>query len=488
MAVRLAPLAGMLRARFNGYPSPRGMLRLPPRRFVPWIAGSAALVTAGIVGAVLIAAGGSSAGPAAKGTTRVQRGTVTSTVSAAGSAQPLASRGLNFSASGTITELNVKAGDMVAAGAVLARIDSTEAQQAVDEAATQVENAQAAVTKASSSASSSASTKPTTTNAALGGVGDRFWVVAAMDCGSASPSATSSESPSASASASPSPSASASACVPCGCSSKPTGPSQTGGAGQTGVPGQTGRPGQTGSQGAGQGGGGATRSGAGAGGSGQAGAGAGGAGGAGAGDSLFSAEEQLNNAQLTLKQAQTKLAGTTITAPVAGKILSVGGVLGGTASVSSSGFIVLAGTSDVAVKAQFTEAEVAKLAVGQKVKITLPNRDDGELDGSVLQIDPAGTTSNKLVRYAALVTFDQAPAGLLYGQTANVAVITSSAENVLLVPATAVFDRKGSAGTVTVLSGGRSSRRTVQIGLRGDVSTEVRRGLAEGETVLTAGR
>jgi RND family efflux transporter MFP subunit len=198
---------------------------------------------------------------------------------------------------------------------------------------------------------------------------------------------------------------------------------------------------------------------------------------------LLSAQQRLNNAELTLTQAQARLDGTVITAPIAGKILSVAGSIGAS---GGSNFIVLAGTSDVVVRAQFTEAEIAHLALKQPAKITLPDQTGTTYTGSVIQIDPAGTVSNRLVRYGALIAFDTAPANLLYGQSADVAVTTQSATDVLHVPSTAISDRKGATGTVFVQADGHVEKRTVQLGLRGDVDTEVKGGLAEGDEVLTS--
>jgi multidrug efflux pump subunit AcrA (membrane-fusion protein) len=62
------------------------------RGLVWWIAGGTAVVLAS-VGALAALAGDGDAKHAATTTTRVQRGTVTTTVSAAGTAQPLQSRG-----------------------------------------------------------------------------------------------------------------------------------------------------------------------------------------------------------------------------------------------------------------------------------------------------------------------------------------------------------------------------------------------------------
>jgi HlyD family secretion protein len=223
-------------------------------------------------------------------------------------------------------------------------------------------------------------------------------------------------------------------------------------------------------------------------GTGAAGAGAGAAAGrASTGDSLMSAQQQLTNARLALQLAQDKLTGTTIAAPIAGKVLSVAGTVGAQQSPDGSGFIVLGDLTDTAVRAQFSEADVASLAVGQPATITLPNQDSKQVQGKVSQIDPAGTTSGRLVRYGVLVAFDAVPADLLLGESANVAVTTASAGNVLYVPSAGVTATSNGVGTVTVRTGGHDERRTVRIGLRGDQDTEIQSGLGEGDELVTSG-
>jgi multidrug efflux pump subunit AcrA (membrane-fusion protein) len=355
-----------------------------------WLAGGAAVLAVAVVVGVLLT-GGEKAAPAKAGTTKVTRGSVSTTVSAAGTVQAQQSRTLGFTGSGTLTELNVKPGDVVAAGAVLARIDATAAQESVDAAEEGVDSAEDALDRAET-AQAAATTAATTA--------------------AATPSATTSRTPGA----------------------------PSGGQNSTG--------GQNSVQ--------------------------------SASDNLLSAQQRLNNAKLTLIQANAKLAGTVITAPVPGKILAVNGTVGSNAGTS---VITLAGTGDVVVKAQFTEAEVAHLKVGQVARVTLPDNASAKLAGKVIQIDPAGTVSNRLVRYAALVAFDTVPGTLLYGQSATVAVVTASADDVLSVPSTAVH-----GGKVVVRVNGRDEERTVETGLRGDVNTEIKSGLAEGDEILTAGR
>jgi multidrug efflux pump subunit AcrA (membrane-fusion protein) len=363
-----------------------------------WLAGGAAVLAVAVVVGVMLT-GGDAVAPAKAATSKVTRGSVTTTISASGTVQAQQSRTLGFTGSGTLTELTVKPGDVVAAGAVLARMDSTAAQESVDAAQESVDSAEDALDRAETAQATATST----------------------------PTATASRSAGA----------------------------QTGtqGGAQTGT--------QTGTQSGGQGGSGANSI-------------------QNASDNLLSAQQRLNNAKLSLVQANAKLAGTVITAPVAGKVLAVNGTVG---SNAGSSVITLAGTGDVVVKAQFTEAEVAHLKLGQVAKISLPDNASAKYDGKVMQIDPAGTVSNRLVRYAALISFDKVPDTLLYGQSATVAVVTASADDVLSVPSTAVHD-----GKVVVRVNGKDEERTVETGLRGDVNTEIKSGLAEGDEILTAGR
>jgi HlyD family secretion protein len=396
----------------------------------------------------------------------VKRGTVAVTASAAGTIQAAATRGLSFSMTGTVTELDVKAGDTVTAGQVLAKIDNTDAQTAVDTAQTQVNSAQDALTKAESTASAT----PTT---ASGG----SCQLAGYTSSSPSPSSTPTTSPTVSPTTSPRAST----------SPKASSTGRTGTGGSTGG-GSTSRSTCGTSTGGGSTGGGSTGGGSTGGGS----TGGGSTGGSRTGggsttDSVFSAQQQLNNAELALQQAQQKLAGTVITAPIAGKVLSVAGVVGSTESPGSSGFIVLGGVSDTEVTASFTESDVAHLAVGQPTSITLPDRTGQPYTGKVSQVSPVGTTSGQLVRYAVLIAFDQVPADLLFGQSANVAVTTQSVSDVLYVSSSAVTGIQNGTGTVTVRSGGHDQQVAVHIGLRGDQYTEIQSGLTQGQSVVTGG-
>ena len=396
--------------------------------------GIAALAAAGLAAGVatLAHAGRQPAAGPATTLTAVQRGRVTVDVAAAGTVQAAQTRGLSFGLAGSVTQLQVKPGDLVTVGEVLARIDDSAATTAVDGAQTALTSAQDNLTKVQATATATAAATPTPARTCAPSAAPT------SHAPSSSPSSRpgSSPGPSPSPSHTPSPARSTAAC-----------PTQA------------------------------------AGGGGAAGGGAAGGGGGGGGDPLFGAQQQVNNAQLALWQAQQRLAGTVLAAPIGGKVLAVNGSVGTTETPGSTAFIVLGSVTDIQVRAQFSEADVAAIAIGQAATVTLPNHAE-KLTGRVSQIDPAGTASGQLVRYGVLVAFDKPPTELLYGQSANVTVTTAGIDDALYLPSVAVTGVSAGSGTVTVRSSGRDERRTVRVGLRGDQYTQIVSGLSQGDQVV----
>src|SRR5262245_17805515 len=142
--------------------------RGPVRRRVLWSAGITAGVAVLAVVIVLVSHG-RAAKPVVSSTTAVQRGSVSLAVSAAGTIKAANTRGLSFSVAGTLTEVDVKAGDAVTAGQVLGKIDPTDTQASVDSAQSRVDDAQSAVDRAEATAALPACpTPPPTTPPASG--------------------------------------------------------------------------------------------------------------------------------------------------------------------------------------------------------------------------------------------------------------------------------------------------------------------------------
>ena len=94
------------------------------------------------------------------------------------------------------------------------------------------------------------------------------------------------------------------------------------------------------------------------------------------------------------------------------------------------------------------------------------------------------TSSTGATTYPVTVSLP-ANASVLDGSVASVALVTSSAENVLAVPSSAVHTT-GTRHTVQVLENGKVQDVTVQVGTVGDTWTEITNGLSAGQEVVLA--
>ncbi|MFG1994752.1 efflux RND transporter periplasmic adaptor subunit [Actinoplanes sp. NPDC048988] len=464
-----------------------------------WIGVAAAVVVLALTGYGVVRALSADAEqtPKAAATVAADRGAVTTEVATTGTVQPAQTRSLSFAVSGTVESVPVRAGTTVTAGQVLAKVDDTDAAEAVSDARDALDDAANQLTKARESAAAATSTRGTTTCGTD--------VAAAYRTGTAtpaptattpSPTATATGSPSATPTrtASPQPTASRTT-APTTAPTRTASPGRTGGAPADGGNGggnpgggngggNTGGGNGGGNTGGGNGGGttsGTNCSNSGGGDTGQQGGSQGGApvGQQGGGsDAILSAQQRVTQATTTLENAEDALEGATITAPIAGRIISVGGKVGSQVS-SGTTFVTLADVYDMQISAGFPEADADRLAVKQKAVITLADRPGKEFKATVVQADPVGTSDGTMVRYGVVLAFDDSPEDLLVGQSASVKVTTGAEDEVLRVPSTAVHDVEGTQGTV--LKGG--TRVKVTVGLRGDQYTEVSGGLSEGDEV-----
>lgn len=193
---------------------------------------------------------------------------------------------------------------------------------------------------------------------------------------------------------------------------------------------------------------------------------------------------KVTQAKNRLDQAERALDGTVITAPIAGTVLAVNGQAGDPASAAGT-FVTIGDLDDVQLKATFSQNDMANVRVGQTAKITLTAEPGRTYAGTVTHVDTNATTSGQLVKYGAMIAFDDLPSRVLIGQSGTASVTTASATDTLYVPSSAVRSGPNGTHTVQVRRGRSMVSRTVRIGVRGDAYTEITSGLAKGERVAT---
>lgn len=439
------------------------------------VLGTGVLVVAGTVFLVLRSP---QKAAAADQTTRVDRGTITSTVSASGNAQSATNLGISFTdCTGTLTSVRVKAGEKVFKGQTLATVDAATAQQGVDSAQRSLDSANTAwsnaISQAETQLSNAQSTRTLDLKQAQKKVDDAQSAYdAETDANKQDQLRTSLQ------------------------QAKDTYDStklrddQNVASASTSV--------------------------------------------TEARSSSSQQGQQVATAQANLSDAVKTRSHCALYSPVAATVVAVNGVVGsapgsssvvsssststgsgstGTGSTSSgassgsgtgsgststsgvstsSGFITLADLGAIVIPATVSESDIGSVKVGQAASVTFSalrgsgdtaNANGTTVAGKVTHVDLSSTVSNNVVSYAVQVRLNSVPAGVRLGQSANITITTGTAENVLRLTSGAITTRGGQK-TVQVKNGTTVTTVSVTTGLTGNGTTEIRTGLSEGQTVV----
>lgn len=152
-------------------------------------------------------------------------------------------------------------------------------------------------------------------------------------------------------------------------------------------------------------------------------------------DKQIQAKAQLEQAHLSLVQAQQDLTNAMIVAPFDGVVTAVN-IEAGSASVSDA--IEIADMSQLHVDVLVDETLIAGVKPGQPTQLTLDAMPNITLTGQVTGIDPAGIVSQGVVNYNVHVNLDPTAVPVRLNMTANASIIEATRENVLAVPNAAI--------------------------------------------------
>lgn len=173
---------------------------------------------------------------------------------------------------------------------------------------------------------------------------------------------------------------------------------------------------------------------------------------------------------------------TPILAPVGGEIILRNIEEGQTFSTSDA---ILVMSDRLVVEANVDETDLARVKVGQDVKVVADAYPDQPIHARVGTIAREATTVNNVTTYVVKVIPKKAPDFMRSGMTANVRFQLANRENVLVVPSEAVAVDNGK---YMILKGSpvgvEPVRSAITIGLNDGKRTEITSGVSEGETVL----
>lgn len=201
-------------------------------------------------------------------------------------------------------------------------------------------------------------------------------------------------------------------------------------------------------------------------------------------------QREVKEKVLELELAEEELEDTVLKAPFSGiisKIYVEEGELAAGESVSSSKEILrLVDTSSLFAEVNVDEVDIAQVASGQQVEVTVDAYPDEIFLGRVVSIAPEATTTSGLVVIEVKVELDEASPKLKPGFTTSADIIVAQAKDVIVLPIEEVKQR-GERYFVMVVQDGKPTPRQVEVGVSDGSLVEIESGLQEGEVIPSTG-
>lgn len=199
-------------------------------------------------------------------------------------------------------------------------------------------------------------------------------------------------------------------------------------------------------------------------------------------DQVEVARSNLRAAQLQVELARKAVEDTRIKAPVSGRVT---GTPARSGSYGNPGVPIaqIVGEGTLYFEAEVPEAQILAIEMGAEVDVKLTALSDFSLRGRVVSIDPLATSVGRL--FTVRVGFDAVPERVRPGMFARGSLVVDALQEAYLVPSSAVY-RDDGVGYVFVVDNGSARRADVRI-LRTVGSSTVVDGLSDGDLVIVDG-
>jgi HlyD family secretion protein len=213
---------------------------------------------------------------------------------------------------------------------------------------------------------------------------------------------------------------------------------------------------------------------------------------------LESAKAKIEQAKAVLNNALTNLKYTRIISPTSGIVISKDIEVGQTVAASFQTptlFTIAEDLTKMQIETNVSEADISKVKVGQVVEFTVDSYPGDMFSGKVVQIRNSPETIQNVVTYFVIIDVNNDDLKLMPGMTADVTIVTTKKENILLVPGASLkfipesndktvrYNRQG----VWILKDDKPVRIEIETGLSDDNYTEIiSDNLKEGQKVIIA--
>ncbi len=151
----------------------------------------------------------------------------------------------------------------------------------------------------------------------------------------------------------------------------------------------------------------------------------------------------LSAAKAKVAAAQAVVNGSQTIAPFDGEIIAVQAVNGNAVKKGESS-VAMVDRNTLKIDTQIDETSIAAVAIGNNVEVSMDSLPGVVLKGKVTLINPIGAVVNGLVKYTVTLSLESTDKPLLFGATASIVIITGEPHAMLAVPINAIqTDSKG---------------------------------------------
>ncbi|MDR3238680.1 MAG: efflux RND transporter periplasmic adaptor subunit [Clostridiales bacterium] len=203
-------------------------------------------------------------------------------------------------------------------------------------------------------------------------------------------------------------------------------------------------------------------------------------------------EIQIENLQqdLTDYQDQLRTIVESTTSPIDGTVTTVN-VSKGSAVTSSTVLMTIADFNDLIVKANISEYDMPKLALGQPVVMTSDGMLDIVFTGKIIKIGDSATTQSASSGTETVVpvdiSLDNADGKLKPGFNLDLEIVVAQVPDAVTVPIDAVLkDAVTGEHYVFTIESERLKRTAVTLGAVSDMTVEIASGLQDGDHVIAS--
>jgi HlyD family secretion protein len=205
------------------------------------------------------------------------------------------------------------------------------------------------------------------------------------------------------------------------------------------------------------------------------------------------AQAAVAEAQAAIERALEDLANSTIRAPIRSTVLTRDVELGSPVSsilnlgANATLVMTLGDIDEVFVRGKVDEADIGRVRLGQRARITVETFKDKVFEGRVTQISPIGAEKDNVTTFEVKVSIENEAKELKANMTANAEIVLEEHPGSLIIPEAAItYDAERNATVEVLDASARNGRRTVTIktGVGNGSKTQVTSGLKEGDKIV----